>query len=120
MGKFQKEITLSGKPGINKVRWNMQFPPTEKESLVFKKRLEKDKLKDLKASLIKAQSEQTLNTVHRQLTRNFGFYSEGRDLFGSQLPNITAPAGEYRVTLTIAGKTAAGKLCIRNDPLLRN
>jgi len=113
----------------------MQFPPTEEESLAFKKRLdkiihelsllvknpsEKDKLKDLKARLKKAQSENALNMVHRQLTRNFGFYSEGRDLFGSRLLNITAPAGEYRVTLTINGKTVAGKLCIRNDPLLRN
>jgi hypothetical protein len=135
LGKFQKEITLSGKKGINKVRWNMQFSPAEEESLAFKKRLgkiiqelsalvkktsEKNKLKDLKARLNKAQSEQALTMVHRQLTRNFGFYSEGRDLFGSQLRNFTAPAGEYRVTLTIAGKTAEGKLCIRNDPLLGN
>ena len=135
MGKFQKEITLSGKPGINKVHWNMQFPPTEEEKLVFKKRLdniihelselvkkpsEKDNLKGLKTRLNKAQSVQALNMVHRQLARNFGFYSEGRDLFGSQLRNFTAPAGEYRVTLSINGKTVAGKLCIRNDPLLRN
>ena len=133
--KYQKEITLSGKKGINKVRWNMQFSPAEEESLAFKKRLgkiiqelsalvkktsEKDKLKDLKARLNKAQSEQALTLVHRQLTRNFGFYSEGRDLFGSQLRNFTAPAGEYRVTLTIAGKTVEGKLCIRDDTLLKN
>jgi photosystem II stability/assembly factor-like uncharacterized protein len=132
-GQYNNEMTVTGTPGINKVNWNMRFPVPEKDLVKFKERLirildeleglvktndEKAEIFKLRESVVKAQDERSLGSVHRQLTRNFAAFSQGRDFFGPSLQQPEASAGEYKITLTVDGKTYTGKLTIRNDPLL--
>jgi hypothetical protein len=132
-GQFKNEMTVSGMKGINKVNWNMRFPVPEQDLMEFKERLvrildelgglvktddEKAEVVKLRESVVKAQDERSLGSVHRQLTRGFAAFSQGRDLFGPSLQQPEASAGEYKITLTVDGKTYTGKFTIRNDPLL--
>ena len=134
LGKQTRVLTASGKPGINQVRWDMRFPVSGEEQMVFQNRLaqileklsqlvkkpeEKRQIEDLKTQFNEAKTYQKLNAIYRQLTRNFSSYSEGQDLFGPRMRDREAEAGEYRVTLTVDGKSMIGKLQIRPDPLLK-
>ena len=63
-------------------------------------------------------TQRSLRSIHRRLTRNFAAFSQGRDFFGSSLQQLEAFAGEYKIILNVDGKSYTGKLNIRNDPLL--
>jgi photosystem II stability/assembly factor-like uncharacterized protein len=132
-GIYRNEMSVSGSPGINKANWNMRFPILEKDLHEFKERMirvldeltglvktdaEKTELAKMRESVVKAEDERTLSTVHRNLMRNFAAFSQGRDLFGPSLQRPEVSAGEYKITLTVDGKSYTGKLYIRNDPLL--
>jgi photosystem II stability/assembly factor-like uncharacterized protein len=126
-------VRVSPKIGINKVRWDMRFPPAESEIKTFKARLDKvtDELivlvkKDpqkkilleLKKRLTEADTDRALNRIHRELIRDFAVFSEGRDLFGPSLTPTDAPAGTYPVVLEMNGVVYRGEVTLRNDPLL--
>lgn len=132
--KRKAPLQVSARKGLNKIRWDMRFPPTEEEKFAFKQRLgkslqkldsqistsaEKEILKSLQEKWEKARSDRELNSIHRELIRNFAFYSEGHDLFGPSLDTLDAPAGEYRIVLTVGEKTLLGKIVVREDPLLQ-
>jgi len=132
-GHLRKELTVRAKVGINQVRWDFSFSPSVDEIAAFKTNLaaviaelnelvstaeENELLKSLGNKLTQAATDRALNSIHRQLTRNFGSYSEGRDLFGQTLSNLEAPPGVYRVTLTVGGVSQVGKIEVRADPLL--
>ena len=133
LGRFRNEMTVTAKSGINQANWNMRFPVLKEEVVQFQKGLVKtlDKL----AGMIKTDAEKSdvskllktvkgetsqrlLNSIYRQLTRNYSAYSQGFDLFGPGLQQHEAVAGEYKITLEVDGLTLFGKLKIRNDPLL--
>lgn len=112
----------------------MRFPPTESEIKAFKARLvkslsellslaisapEQKVLSEMQERLKKAKTDRDLMRIHRQMTSEFSIYSEGRDLFGPPLASKNAPAGTYRVTLTVDGRPFHGTVSIRNDPLLK-
>ncbi len=133
LGQYKSEMTVTGKSGINQANWNMRFPVQEEDVLKFKDRLIRtlDKLAGMVKTetereeintLIKAVktdfSERRLNSIHRQLTRNYSLYSQGFDLFGPSLQQSEAAAGVYKITLFVDGRTHVGQLKIRNDPLL--
>jgi len=132
--KRRASIRVSPKPGLNKVRWDMRFPPIESEIAGFKARLEKvsdelsslvkteaerKTLSELRGRLNKAETDRNLMRIHRQMISEFAFYSEGRDLFGPALASIDAPAGNYQVILTVDGRPYSGTVTIRKDPLLK-
>jgi len=132
-GQHKRELVVRGKAGINQARWDMRFPPQDDEVLAFKARLvsileeletlvsapdERDGVKELRSRLGQAETDRALNNIHRQLTRNFAYYSEGRDLFGQALSARDAAPGIYRVTLKMGGAIEIGKIRIRNDPIL--
>jgi hypothetical protein len=134
-GKRQATLRVSPKPGLNKVRWDMRFPPTEAEIRAFKARLEKviaelstsaktdserKTLSELRGKLTDAKTDRNLTRIHRQMIREFAFFSEGRDLFGQALTPTDAPAGTYKVILTVDGRPFTGTVTLRNDPLLDN
>ncbi len=134
LGNRKAPLQVSARKGLNRIRWDMRFPPSEKEKASFKQRLgkvlqkldvqitasfEKENLKSLFGNWEKAESDLELNSIHRQLVHEFAVYSEGHDLFGPSLEPIDAPAGEYRIVLTVGDKTLLGKLRLRDDPLLQ-
>jgi hypothetical protein len=112
----------------------MRFPPAESEIEAFKIRLikatdelstlvesdlEKKALSNVQEGLEKAKTDRELTRIHRQMVREFAFYSEGRDLFGPSLTSTDAPAGTYQVILVVEGQSFEGNITIRNDPLLK-
>jgi photosystem II stability/assembly factor-like uncharacterized protein len=130
----QASVRVSPKAGLNKVRWDMRFPPKEPEIAAFKARLEKiiDELSSLvktdperrvlseiQEKLKSAKTDRDLLRLHRQMISEFAFYSEGRDLFGPALAPTDAPAGTYKVILTVDGNPYSGSVTIRKDPLLK-
>ena len=132
-GKRMAILRVSPKPGINKVRWNMRFPPTESEIRAFKTHLqnvtdelsllvEKDAdrkiLSAMREKLSKIEGERELARIHRELIREFAFFSEGRDLFGPALASTDAPAGTYQIVLKVNGAVYKGEVVLRDDPLL--
>jgi len=133
-GKRQASVRVSPKPGLNKVRWDMRFPPSQSEIDAFKAHLAK--VTDELSSLVKTDPEQKvlsemqrriqnaktnrdLMRIHRQMINEFAYFSEGRDLFGSSLTSTDAPAGMYHVVLMVNGRPFKGKITLRNDPLLK-
>ncbi len=133
-GKRQASVRVSTKSGINMVRWNMSFPPSDSEIAVFQIHLEKvigelsslietdperTVLSEMREKLKKAKTEQDLSRIHRQMIQDFAYYSEGRDLFGPALASMDAPAGTYQVILTVEGRPYSGTVTIRKDPLLK-
>lgn len=133
-GKRQAPVRVSPRPGLNKVRWDMRFPPTEAEIAAFKARLEKvveelsglvktdserNALTMLRESLSEANTERDLTRIHYRMIREFAFYSEGRDLLGPALAPIEAQAGTYRVVLTVDDRPYFGTIALRDDPLLK-
>ena len=134
LGKHRRILTSAGKSGINQVRWDMRFPVSEEEQITFHKRLarilqrlsqlvqapdERKQVEEYKIQLAESKTFRKLTSLHRQLIRNFGPYSEGQDLFGPRVRDHEAAAGDYRVTLTVDGKSMTRKLRIRDDPLLK-
>lgn len=132
-GQLRQELTVRAKVGINLARWDFSLPPQEKRISGFKARLtaifeelntivstsvEKEQLLDLGNKFTRAKTLRALNSIHRQLTRSFSSYSEGRDLFGQALSDSVAEAGVYRVTLKAGTAIQVGKIEVRNDPLL--
>jgi len=132
-GRHKHTFSVGGKAGINKARWNMEFPPTEEEVIFFKKRLqnvvkelyqsiqikeERSRLLQLSDALEKADRDRELMGVYSRLIQNFSRYSEGHDLFGPPLSSRVAKAGEYKVILTVGDQILTRKLKIRDDPLI--
>ncbi len=126
-------VRVFPKPGLNKARWDMRFPPAEAETLTFKSHLgkvvnelfvltkteiEQKTLSELRERLNEADSERDLTRLHRELIRQFAVYAEGRDLFGPSLTPADASAGTYKVILSVGGQDFEGKITVRNDPLL--
>jgi photosystem II stability/assembly factor-like uncharacterized protein len=131
--QYKSEMSITGKPGVNMVNWNMRFPVPKKDVMKFKERLirilnelavlvktdeEKDEISELQETVKRENTQRSLRSIHRRLTRNFASFSQGRDFFGSSLQQLEAFAGEYKIILNVDGKSYTGKLNIRNDPLL--
>lgn len=131
--QYKSEMTITGKPGVNMVNWNMRFPVPKKDVMKFKERIirilnelavlvktdeEKDEISELLETVKTENTQRNLRSIHRRLIRNFAAFSQGRDFFGSSLQQLEAFAGEYKIILNVDGKSYTGKLKIRNDPLL--
>ncbi len=59
-----------------------------------------------------------LNTVRRALAGDFAVYAGGQPFFGPKIENTIAPAGEYRILLTVGDTRVEGSLVVRDDPLV--
>ena len=129
------EAQATGRAGINSITWNLSFPVPEKKLAAFRKKLlgalheldtlinnekEKDVITRIRERLAKEVTERGLRSVLRELIQNFSEYSQGRDLFGAAPEPEAAPAGIYKITLTVDGKVRIGQLLVRNDPLIKD
>lgn len=132
-GQNKKVSSFEAKQGINRIRWNMQFPVRDETIEEFKgtmsaavreisKLVKTDKEKALIAEIgkeLKAASTQRLNNIYVKLTFNFGQYSKGDNFFGKQLNrSVKAVPGTYIVTLEVNGSEYKETVTIRQDPLL--
>ncbi len=93
-GKRRKSLTVDGRAGINRLRWNLRFDLTEAE---------------------RTQAAQQRSPFER---RAAGEDVEFAGAFAPGPQGALAPPGEYLVKLTVGGKTYSGKVVIRRDPLL--
>jgi len=133
-GQNEKLASFEVKQGINRFRWNMEFPVSNESIEEFKNTLSKavneisklvetDKEKSLIAEIEKelndASSSQRLNQIFVKLTFNFGQYGKGAEYFGKQLNrSVKAEPGVYNVILVVNGSEYKGQLTIRQDPIL--
>jgi len=135
-GENTVTVTVSGLPGINRYRWNMQFGVSEQqrqnfittaENVFSRLRTEvtdpgqKDQLEQEYQrfrNAVNAESIQALNRTRQTLTRRFGDFDAVRALYELSLQRQSAVPGEYRLKLTVDGKTYGGTLTVREDPLL--
>ncbi len=133
-GKYSKTIDFQPHQGINRLRWNMEFPVPEEKVENFRQTLlyaieeikeekpdkrQKAKLKELESTIRSASDIGGLNSSFVELTFNFGQYAGGRNIFGEQLNyTIKAPAGKYKAVLNVNGQEYTGYVEVREDPLL--
>ncbi|MFC1553980.1 WD40/YVTN/BNR-like repeat-containing protein [candidate division KSB1 bacterium] len=127
--------SIRGEQGINKFRWNMQFPVTESQRNELKTKLnniieklldssidntQKQKLENIRLELINSTRNNDLNRIRQTLIIDFGYIAKGDEKqFGESLGrSISAPAGNYRVTLDVSGEKFYGSIIIREDPIL--
>ena len=133
-GKYSKTIDFQPHQGINRVRWNLEFPVPESKIEKFRqtmitaideiveeklKRDQKSQLEGFRSSIESAEGIRELNDAYIQLTFNFGQYAKGRPIFGKQLNySFEAPAGKYKVTLNVNDIEYHGFVEVREDPML--
>jgi hypothetical protein len=119
--------------GLNRVRWNMDFPSTTADRAAMQARLvaaitfldgrvvdatKREQLSRLRTQIALADTDRTLNTIRNELAADFNGYAVGRTLFGPQIGATRATPGTYRVTLTVGGASHVGSITIRQDPLM--
>ena len=133
-GKYSKTIDFQPHQGINRVRWNLEFPVPESKIEKFRQTMltavdeikgekltrdQKSKLEGFRSSIESAEGIRELNDAYIQLTFNFGQYAKGRPIFGKQLNySFEAPAGKYKVTLNVNDIEYHGFVEVREDPML--
>jgi len=129
-----KTSSFEAKEGINRTRWNMEFPVSEAMISDFrstmnsaidvvgkelKSRKDKALLAGIREELVKAVSAEDLNSVYVKLTFNFGQYAKGGNLFGNLLnSSVKALPGTYRIILEVDGSSYESSVTLRKDPVL--
>ena len=136
-GDRRAEIRTDPRPGLNRARWDLSFPPSRSELQGFAAHLESvigrlslrvaradllRRLEELNGELgqIDMQGERVaraLNRVRSALVGEFATYAAGRELFGPRLGPTQAAAGTYRVVLEVNGQRQDRELMVREDPL---
>jgi len=98
-GTNKRTLTVPARAGLNRVEWPMTFDPSPEAASAF------------------AQQQAAAQAAGRQGGGGGGGGGgRGRGGFGPQ--GEPAPPGEYRVTMTVNGKTYTSKLKVRQDPML--
>jgi len=124
--------------GINRLMWDMQFdPPAEqlKQNLdrmqqMMERILQRPEVEEEQKKAVEKAFEQLkqpgLNyreamAIQREAfeTMGFGGYMRYRGGFGRGTGAAVADSGTYAVKLTVNGKTYAGKISVRQDPMLK-
>jgi photosystem II stability/assembly factor-like uncharacterized protein len=134
-GQRRRTLAVSGEPGIHRALWDLRFDPTAEQVQQFITRIGAalDRLEkspslsaEQKQSLAWARTEireagadaERLNALRERLLEEFGEFSAVQRGFVGRLQGETAPPGEYFLRLTVDGKSYAGKLTVRPDPIL--
>lgn len=136
MGDRRVEIDFEPRAGMNRVMWDLAFPPSPTEVATFAGALETTiatlaervpeadhkALSEATAALaaIDLQDARTgseLDQVRAQLVTAYGAYAWGRPLFPARMSVTRAPAGSYRVVLNVGDQTLERALEVRDDPL---
>jgi hypothetical protein len=104
MGTAKRTYAIPAKAGVNRLEWDMRYDPTPEQIQRFKE--------------FDAQRR----------AAGFGPGGPGGGGGGGQggrfgqpqeAQGDPAPPGEYRITMTVNGKTYSGRINVRRDPLVR-
>jgi photosystem II stability/assembly factor-like uncharacterized protein len=96
----KRTITTPAKPGIGRLEWNMRFDPSPEDLERFKQ-------------------QQAAGGGREGRGGGGGGGGGGRGRGGVQGPQGPAAGpGDYRVTMTVNGKTFTSRLTVRQDPML--
>lgn len=133
-----RNVALDFEPrrGLNRVPWNLTFPPSTSEQLEFVRRLElavealRQRVPAGRREALDAAAKQletigpsaedvhrALNAVRGHLVREYGAYASGEGLFPAKLDRTAAEPGSYRVVLTVGDLALEESLEVRDDPL---
>ena len=134
-GKYKRELMDKGTKGINRVLWRLDFNPSEADIASFKSNLESairtlrsrvnDKdlveiLDKVGADMAGSKSTRQLNALRKTLVDNFNAYTNGKPIFGPKIGRISAPEGDYKVTVTANGQSSSNYFKVRKDPLIKD
>jgi hypothetical protein len=99
----KRTITMPAKPGVGRLEWNMRFDPSPEDVEQFKQQ----------------QSAGAGREGRGGGVGGGGGGGGGRGRGGFQGPQgPAAPPGDYRVTMTVNGKSFTSRLTVRQDPML--
>jgi photosystem II stability/assembly factor-like uncharacterized protein len=111
MGTNKRTMTAGAREGINRLNWNMQFDPTPEQIEQFKA--------DQAAGRGRGRAGGGTGAEEVGGAQAAGQRGGGRGRGGGQGPQgEVAPPGEYRVTMTVNGKSYTTRLIVRADPML--
>jgi photosystem II stability/assembly factor-like uncharacterized protein len=142
-GELTRSLRADGQTGINQVRWNMRFDPSERQKVEYiasltqriemmaeqmgASRRQRRDAERIVADLNPGQSPQELQAANRAVMQALGAAGgQGGGGFGGGggrgglggLQGAQAGPGTYRVTLYAAGQTLTGTITLKADPLL--
>ncbi len=135
-GDRRAELEFDPRNGLNRVVWNLRFPPSESEVAAFVAGLEgamatlrervpqseHATLDELAARLSESDltaddATRALNDIRAELVEAYGEYAWGRPLFPARLAGTVAAPGTYAVRLTAGPESFEQRLDVRDDPL---
>jgi hypothetical protein len=132
LGNTVRTLRPTGKPGINRVVWDLRVAATAEELEGYRRQMlatadnvqerisDKEAFKKLRSRIEAAKSTRQIDNLRKELIENYGHLASGQPLFGQRFGRREAAAGSYRITLTIGGKVIGTQaLTVREDPLLR-
>jgi len=129
-------LSFEARPGMNRVTWDLTFPPSTDERIDFARRLDEavqtlrqrvppghhDTIDDAARQLAAIDptaegADRDLNFVRNLLVRDYGVYAWGEAIFPAKIDQTTASPGAYRVVLTVGEQVLEQRLEVREDPL---
>lgn len=134
-GPHSYSFKIPVKAGVNRAYWNFRFLPTEEEIYAYKealngvinkllKKVEKPELQEKLRGIMDewelAHSMRELNTVRRDLVKDFAVYAGGRPFFEEKMFPLEAKAGTYKVMIKIGDLEESGSVQVREDPMVRD
>ena len=134
-GQHKRTLFAPGEPGINRVRWNLRFDPTDTQKRRFIRQLQtlldrtsnmqslstyqQDWIKQARGLLKTVKTDKDLNQIREDLFDEFGGIRALRRAFGSPLQGVPVDPGDYLIRMTVDGKTVQGAITVREDPILK-
>jgi hypothetical protein len=108
-GTQKRTLTAPARPGVNRLQWDMSYDPSPEDVAAFKEQQQRTQEQAAARGINPAE-------VGRGGQGRGGQGGRGRGGFGPQ--GEPALPGEYRVTMTVNGKSYTTRLLVRADPML--
>jgi hypothetical protein len=103
LGTQKRTFSVPSRPGINRLEWNMRYDPSPEDVAAFKEQQRQFQEQAAARGVNPAQA---------------GGGGRGRGRGGVGPQGDPAGPGEYRVTMTVNGKTYTSSVLVRADPML--
>jgi len=135
-GDRKVALTFEPRHGMNRVVWDLTFPPSTGARVEFERDLESavEKLRERVPQASHAglddaaqqlsevdpaadSADRQLNSIRRSLVQEYGSYAWGDPLFPAKIDATAAQPGAYRAVLTAGTRVLEQHLEVRADPL---
>jgi len=133
-GRFKRELKITGKPGINRLTWDLRFDPTAeqiKQTIQQMERLlerlpqmttlnrdQRESVNQMKMDIKSAKNMRDINRLRNRLVNRFRDVGSLRRSFPTRMQRSSAQPGEYLIKMTVDGKIYSNKITVRKDPML--